>query len=119
MTETKPLTTTDVNRQTGNPATAAATTTAEAQIAKSNEQREAILAENKEREKWNPTPTQEENDKAAMGMGIADKKPDGSPIEPTAEQQQQEQQEKQRKQIEASRSQGSKANYQTRSSSAS
>jgi hypothetical protein len=65
---------------------AAEPNTAEAQLAKSNAQRDAILAENKEREKWMPTPTQEENDAAAMGMH-PEKKPDGSPVEHSPEQQ--------------------------------
>jgi hypothetical protein len=53
---------------------------AQADLAKSNAQKEKILAENKEREKWMPTPTQAENDAAAMGQPV-EKKPDGSPVE--------------------------------------
>ena len=53
------------------------------QLAKSKEAQTKILAEHKEREKWMPTPTQEENDAAAVGQGPVEKKPDGSPVEET------------------------------------
>ena len=73
------------------------------QLAKSKEQHDKILAEHKEREKWMPTPTQEENDQAALGVGPVQKKPDGSPVELTPEQQQ--------KQMEAAKKPGG---YQTK-----
>lgn len=95
----------------------AAATTAEAQLAKSNAQKADVLAQQVEREKWMPTPTQDENDKAAMGQASA-KKPDGSPVELTAEQQAEEQK-KQRQQgsettrhMEARKPEG--GGYQTR-----
>jgi hypothetical protein len=66
--------------------TKAAPTTAEAQLAKSNAQKADVLAQQVAREKWMPTPTQEENDAQAMGMPV-EKKPDGSPVEETPEQQ--------------------------------
>ena len=56
---------------------------AAAELAKSKEQREKILAVHKDMEKWTPTPTQEENDAAAMGTPVEKKKPDGSPVEET------------------------------------
>jgi hypothetical protein len=59
--------------------------TAEAALAKSNAQKAEVLAAQVEREKWMPTPTQEENDAQAMGTPI-EKKPDGSPVEETPEQ---------------------------------
>lgn len=85
----------------------AASPAAQAELAKSKEQHDKILAEHKEREKWMPTPTQEENDQAALGNPVADKKPDGSPIEETPEQQR-------NKQMEAKKPSGS---YSTRSAS--
>ena len=66
--------------------TKAAPTTAEAQLAKSNAQKAEVLAAQVTREKWMPTPTQEENDAQAMGMPV-EKKPDGSPLEHQPEQQ--------------------------------
>jgi hypothetical protein len=67
--------------------TKAAPTTAEAQLAKSNAQKADVLAQQVAREKWMPTPTQEENDAQAMGMPV-EKKPDGSPVEKSPEEQQ-------------------------------
>jgi hypothetical protein len=84
--------------------------TTEGQLAKSEERKADILAQQVEREKWMPTPTQEENDKAAMGMHV-EKKPDGSPVELTPEQQAE-----QRRQIEAKKPSG--GGYQTRDSRA-
>ncbi|SIO49799.1 hypothetical protein SAMN05443247_06550 [Bradyrhizobium erythrophlei] len=89
--------------------------TAEAQLAKSNEQKAHVLAQQIEREKWMPTPTQHENDAQAMGMPV-EKKPDGSPVEETPEQQR-------TKQLEAKKPEGDTrhmeagrgAGYQTRS----
>jgi hypothetical protein len=71
---------------TDKPATdKAAATTAEAQLAKSNALKAESVDAMKEREKWMPTPTQEENDLAATGQHPA-KKPDGSPVEKAPEQ---------------------------------
>jgi hypothetical protein len=64
---------------------APAANTQEAALAKSNAQKAEILAAQVAREKWMPTPTQEENDAQAMGMPV-EKKPDGSPVEETPEQ---------------------------------
>ena len=90
MAESKPLTTSDTSKthQTEQPhrETNPAANTAEAEIAKSNAVRADILAQQVERESWMPTPTQEENDAAAMGQQV-EKKADGSPVEETAEQQ--------------------------------
>ena len=57
----------------------------EAQLARSNELKAEAVAAMVAREKWMPTPTQEENDAHAMGKPM-NKKPDGSPLEETAEQ---------------------------------
>jgi hypothetical protein len=57
-----------------------AANTAEANLAKSNAQKAEVLAAQVAREKWMPTPTQEENDAHAMGTPV-EKKPDGSPVE--------------------------------------
>jgi hypothetical protein len=98
MNETKPATTASTSQaQHPNPAAAQ-------ELAKSKETRDKILAEHKEREKWMPTPTQAENDAAAMGHPVAEKKPDGSPVELTPEQQQ--------KQMEAAKKPG--GGYQTK-----
>ena len=78
----------------------------QAQLAKSNALRAESLTAMKEREKWMPTPTQEENDKAAMGETV-EKKPDGSPVEETPEQQR-------TKQMEAKKP--AAGGYQTRAS---
>jgi hypothetical protein len=59
----------------------AAPTTAEAQLAKSNAQKAEVLSAQIAREKWMPTPTQEENDLQALGTPPTEKKPDGSPLE--------------------------------------
>jgi hypothetical protein len=97
----------------------AATATAEAQLAKSNEQRQDILAQQVEREKWMPTPTQDENDRAAMGEAVLEKKPDGSPVELTAEQQAEAQKKHRQQQSESTRHMEARkpegASYQTRS----
>lgn len=67
--------------------------------------KEKSMAEFAERSKGKPTPTQEENDRAAMGEHVVDKEADGSspdPATPTPKQ----------KQAEAAP--GSSAGYQTR-----
>jgi nitrogen fixation/metabolism regulation signal transduction histidine kinase len=90
-------------------------TTAEAQLAKSNEQKAAVAAAQVEREKWMPTPTQAENDAQAVGSPV-DKKPDGSPVELTAEQQAEEQKKQTTRHMEAKKPEG--GGYQTRSTPA-
>jgi hypothetical protein len=99
MTSTAPLTTDKA------PATAG-----EAQLAKGKEIHDKIIAEHKEREKWMPTPTQEENDRAALGEFVSEKKADGSPVEETPEQQH-------KRQMEAKKP-ASGAGYSTRAASA-
>jgi hypothetical protein len=48
--------------------------------------KERSLKQQKDMTGWKPTPTQEENDLAAVGQHVMDKEPDGSPEEPvTAE----------------------------------
>jgi hypothetical protein len=59
---------------------APAANTAEANLAKSKALNAEVLAAQVAREKWMPTPTQEENDAQAMGTPV-EKKPDGSPVE--------------------------------------
>jgi hypothetical protein len=89
--------------------------TAEANLAKSNAQKAEVLAAQVEREKWMPTPTQEENDAQAMGMPV-EKKPDGSPVEETTEQkarQADEAKKHETRHMEAKKPEG--AGYQTRS----
>jgi hypothetical protein len=52
-------------------------------LAKNKEAHDKILAAHKEMEKWKPTPTQEENDLAALGQMKMEKEPDGSPVQET------------------------------------
>jgi hypothetical protein len=70
-----------------------------------------------------PTPTQDENDRAALGEHVTEKEPDGSPPDPNAE----EQKERDKKQAEREReirerggrrhaTAGEGAPYQTRQS---
>jgi hypothetical protein len=89
-----------------------AASTAEANLAKSKELNAEILAAQVEREKWMPTPTQEENDAHAMGAPI-EKKPDGSPVEETPEQQRAKKPGSETRHMEAKKPEG--AGYQTRS----
>jgi hypothetical protein len=87
--------------------------TAESQLAKSNAQKADVLAAQVEREKWMPTPTQAENDAQAMGKPI-EKKPDGSPVEETPEQQMAgKKKPEETRHMEAKKPEG--AGYQTRS----
>jgi hypothetical protein len=50
----------------------------QAQLAESNEAKEKIVAAAKERDRWRPTPTQEENDRAKLGEHVMEKQDDGS-----------------------------------------
>ena len=50
-----------------NPSEIAANEAVQAQLAESNEAKEKIGAAAKERDRWRPTPTQEENDRAKLG----------------------------------------------------
>jgi|SRR4029077_19619394 len=72
--------------------------------------RERSYAEYQERMKGKPTPTQEENDRAALGEHVTEKEDDGSGPDPGVHAQQQL---KQQRQSEAQSS--SKGGYQTRS----
>lgn len=71
------------NPANSNPTQAAFQERAKAEQAKAKEAKDKILAIHKEREKWKPTPTQEENDLAVMGQNKLEKEPDGSPEEPS------------------------------------
>jgi hypothetical protein len=87
--------------------------TAEAQLAKSNAQKAEVLAAQAEREKWMPTPTQEENDAQAMGQPV-EKKPDGSPVEETPEQQRARQTEAKKHETRHMEAKKPEAGYSTR-----
>jgi hypothetical protein len=53
-------------------------------LQESNERREKSVAEAYEKLKGKPTPTQEENDRAALGEHVLNKEDDGSGPDPTA-----------------------------------
>ena len=58
---------------------------AKKRLADAKEVQEKTHREYEEKSKGKPTPTQEENDRAAMGEHVVEKEPDGSPEEgPTA-----------------------------------
>ena len=57
---------------------------AQTQLAEGKEAKEKIVAAAKERDKWRPTPTQEENDLAKLGQTVMNKQDDGSGPDPYA-----------------------------------
>ena len=56
----------------------------QAEIDRGKAIKEKALKNQKDMDSWKPTPTQEENDLAALGQQVMDKEPDGSPEEGTA-----------------------------------
>jgi len=92
-------------------ATEAQKEAAKKRLAEEKAAREKMVQEAPEAPK--PTPTQEENDLAALGVHVPEKEPDGSPLQdPFA---QQLEKEKQSKQAEAKKP-APAAQYQTRAS---
>ena len=94
---------------------------------KIGEQRKAREASDKERaekggvESSKPTPTQEENDLAAMGVHVMDKEPDGSDEQPSPEAQMAEHEAQHGKSTHTKQSEPKptpKGGYQTRTSEA-